>query len=65
LLCRYIILFLLYVTTVKKYVPPLVCTRRYRIGHYCWISFLNPTYQLIKMRQRTPYIAIILQLILP
>ena len=62
-----------YVTTVKKYVSPLVRVRRYRIvvviivgwvkrsnptlylcGHYyCWVSLLNPTYQLLNVESAT------------
>ena len=35
------------VVTVKKYVPPFVRARRYRIVikyMQCWVSFLNSTY---------------------
>ena len=44
------IFFLLCVTTVKKYVLPFVRALRYRmilmLLDYCWVSFLNPTYNV-------------------
>jgi hypothetical protein len=42
------ILRLSYVTTVKKYVQPFALALRCRMSLdlWCWVSFLNPTYEL-------------------
>lgn len=54
------IFFLVYVTTVKKYVPPFFRALRYRmilmLPGYCWVSSLNPTYKVLPAHQLTSYI---------